>query len=215
MNIVIFGATGGTGRHIIEQALDQGHKVTAFDRNPAALTLEHPNLSFIKGDVFNQAEVDAAVAGQDGRMAVICVLGVRPTTQAPVCSTGTENILAAMPKAGLKRFICQTAFVVAALDGERKEVSWVLPLMLTLFPKTKAMFADKVRQEQIVRQSDLDWIIIRPARLIDGPQKGTYKVGNHLSIDMNAKITRADVADFILKQVSDNSYVHQVPRISY
>ena len=148
-------------------------------------------------------------------MAVICVLGVRPTTQAPVCSTGTENIIAAMQKAGLKRFICQTAFVVAALDGERKEVSWVLPLMLTLFPKTKAMFADKVRQEQIVRQSDLDWIIIRPARLIDGPQKGTYKVGNHLSIDMNAKITRADVADFILKQVSDNSYVHQVPRISY
>src|SRR5450759_4592540 len=100
MNIVIFGATGGTGRHIIEQALDQGHKVTAFDRNPAALTLEHPNLSFIEGDVFNQAEVDAAVAGQDGRMAVICVLGVRPTTQAPVCSTGTENIIAAMQKAG-------------------------------------------------------------------------------------------------------------------
>lgn len=212
MNIVIFGATGGTGRHLIEQALAQGHKVAAFDRNPAALTLEHPDLSIIKGDVFNQDEVDAAVAGQD---AVICVLGVRPTTQAPVCSTGTENIITAMQKVGSKRFICQTAFVVAALDGERKEVSWVLPLMLSLFPKTKAMFADKVRQEQIVRQSDLDWVIIRPARLIDGPQRGKYKVGNHLSIDMNAKITRADVADFILKQVSDNSYVHQVPRISY
>ena len=66
-----------------------------------------------------------------------------------------------------------------------------------------------------MRQSDLDWIIIRPARLIDGPQKGKYKVGNHLSIDMNAKITRADVADFILKQVSDNSYLHKVPRLSY
>lgn len=212
MKVVIFGATGGTGRQLIEQALAQGHIVTAFDRSTAALTIRHPDLTFVQGDVFNQEQVDAAVAGQD---TVICVLGVRPTVQIPVCSTGTEHIIAAMNKAGVKRFICQSAFVVAALDGERKEVPWVLPVMLSFSPKTKTMFADKVRQEQIVRQSDLDWIIVRPARLTDGPKTGAYKSGVPMSIGINAKITRADVADFILKQVSDDSYLHKVPRLSY
>lgn len=212
MKVVIFGATGGTGRQLIEQALAQGHIVTAFDRSPAALTIQHPDLTFVQGDVFNQEQVDAVVAGQD---TVICVLGVRPTVQIPVCSTGTEHIIAAMNKAGVKRFICQSAFVVAALDGERKEVPWVLPVMLSFSPKTKTMFADKVRQEQIVRQSDLDWIIVRPARLTDGPKTGAYKSGVPMSIGINAKITRADVADFILKQVSDDSYLHKVPRLSY
>lgn len=212
MKVVIFGATGGTGRQLIEQALAQGHKVTAFDRNVAGLTIEDPNLTLVQGDVFNQEQVDAVVAGQD---AVICVLGVRPTVQIPVCSTGTEHIIAAMKKAGVKRFICQSAFVVAALDGERKEVPWVLPVMLSFSPKTKTMFSDKVRQEQIVRQSDLDWIIVRPARLTDGPKTGAYKSGAPMSIGINAKITRADVADFILKQVSDDSYLHKVPRLSY
>jgi putative NADH-flavin reductase len=186
--------------------------VTAFDRNPTALTIEHPNLTFVQGDVFNQEQVDAAVAGQD---AVICVLGVKPTVRTPVCSTGTEHIVAAMQKAGVKRFICQSAFVVAALDGEGREVPWVLPVMLSFSPKTKTMFADKVRQEQIVRQSDLDWIIVRPARLTDGPKTGAYKTGAPMSIGINSKITRADVADFILKQVSDDSYLHKVPRLSY
>lgn len=212
MKVVIFGATGGTGRQLIEQALAQGHIVTAFDRSPAALTIQHPDLTFVQGDVFNQEQVDAVVAGQD---TVICVLGVRPTVQIPVCSTGTEHIIAAMNKAGVKRFICQSAFVVAALDGERKEVPWILPVMLSFSPKTKTMFADKVRQEQIVRQSDLDWIIVRPARLTDGPKTGAYKSGVPMSIGINAKITRADVADFILKQVSDDSYLHKVPRLSY
>jgi len=200
LKIVIFGATGGTGRLLVEQALAQGHIVTAFDRSAAGFTIEHPNLTLVQGDVFNQEQVDAAVAGQD---------------VAPVCSTGTEHIVAAMQKAGVKRFICQSAFVVAALDGERREVPWVLPVALSFSPKTKTMFADKVRQEQIVQQSELDWIIVRPARLTDGPKTGAYKSGAPMSIGLNSKINRADVADFILKQVSDNSYLHKVPRLSY
>jgi len=120
-----------------------------------------------------------------------------------------------MQKAGVKRFICQSAFVVAALDGERREVPWILPIALSFSPKTKTMFADKVRQEQIVQQSELDWIIVRPARLTDGPKTGAYKSGAPMSIGLNSKINRADVADFILKQVSDNSYLHKVPRLSY
>ncbi|HJT55338.1 MAG TPA: SDR family oxidoreductase [Ktedonobacteraceae bacterium] len=212
MKIVIFGAAGGTGRDVVEQALAAGHEVTAFDRNPAALTIQHPKLKLLKGDIFDTASVEEAVAGQD---AVICVLGVKPTTTIPVCSVGTEHIIAAMQKAGVKRFICQSAFAVAALDGEWREVPWVLPVILQFTPKVKAMFADKIVQEKATRQSDLDWIIVRPAQLTDGPKTEQYKAGTSLKIGLNSKISRADVADFLLKQVSDDTYLHQVPRLAY
>jgi putative NADH-flavin reductase len=211
MKLAIFGATGATGRILVEQALKQGHEVTGFDRHLPALAIENPKLKMVQGDVFKLDEVEKAIEGQD---AVICVLGVPPTVTAPVCSTGTEHIVEAMQKHGVKRFICQSAFAVAALDGEWKEVPWMVPLLL-LSPKVKAMFADKVRQEHIIQQSDLDWIIVRPARLTDGPATGTYTTGAPLHIGMGAKIARTDVADFLLKQVSDNSYVHQVPRLRY
>lgn len=211
MNIVIFGATGGTGRSAVEQALAEGHKVLAFDRNPAALAIEHPNLSVVGGDVFNVEQVENAVRGQD---AVICVLGVRPETQKPVCSVGTENIVAAMKKFGVKRLICQTAFAVAAVDGEWIEVPW-LSAILPFFPKTRAMFEDKVRQEASVRQSDLDWIIVRPAQLTNTAKTGMYKVGVPLPMSPAAKISREDVADFLLKQVNDDTYLHQVPRLKH
>ena len=126
----------------------------------------------------------------------------------------TEHIIAAMQKRGVKRFICQSSFVVAALDGEWREVPY-LPIILPFFPKQKAMFADKVLQEQEIRQSDLDWIIVRPARLTDGPRTGDYKVGAPLPMGPRAKISCADIADFLLKQVSADTYVHQVPRLRY
>lgn len=211
MKIVIFGAAGGTGRILAERALAKGHQVTAFDRYPAALNIQHPKLTLVQGDVFNPSQVEEAIAGQD---VVISVLGVRPGVTTPVCSKGTENIIAAMQKLGVKRFICQSGFHVAALDGEWREVPWLVPI-LPLFPKVNAMFADKVIQEQEIRQSDLDWTIVRPARLTDGPRTGNYKVGAPLSISPIAKISRADVADFLLRQVSDDTYLHEVPRLKY
>src|SRR5215471_3358472 len=143
MKIVIFGAAGATGRILVERALAQGHEVTAFDRNMAALTKEHPKLSLIQGDIFNPFQVEEAIDGQD---VVISVLGVKPGVTTPVCSEGTKNIIAAMQKRGVKRFICQSAFVVAALDGEWREIPWMVPI-LPFFPKVKAMFEDKVIQE--------------------------------------------------------------------
>ncbi len=210
MKIVIFGAAGGTGRDVVEQALAKGYEVTAFDRNPAALTIQHPKLKLLQGDIFDTASVEEAVVGQD---AVICVLGVRPTITIPVCSVGTEHIIAAMQKVGVKRFICQSAFTVAALDGEWREVPWILPVLLKFTPKVKAMFADKIIQEKATKQSGLDWIIVRPAQLTDGRGTGKYTAGTSLKIGLNEKISRADVADFLLKQVSDDTYLHQVPRL--
>ena len=212
MKIVIFGAAGGTGRDVVEQALAKGHEVTAFDRHPEALTIEHPKLKIFQGDIFNEAQVEDAIKEQD---AVICVLGVKPTTTIPVCSVGTQHIIAAMQKTGVKRFICQSAFTVAALDGEWREVPWVLPVILKFTPKVKAMFADKIVQEKATRQSGLDWIIVRPAQLTDSPGTGNYKVGTSLKMGLNSKISRADVADFLLKQLYEDTYLHQVPRLKY
>ena len=211
MKIVIFGAAGATGRIVVERALAQGHEVTAFDRLTAPLTIQHPKLTLIQGDIFNLSQVEVAIAGQD---AVISVLGVRPGVTSPVCSEGTKNIIAAMDKLGIKRFISQSAFAVAALDGEWREVPY-LPFILPFFPKVKAMFADKVVQEQEILHSDLDWIIVRPAKLTDGPGRGEYKVHDPLLMGPGAKISRADVADFLLKQVNDDTYMHKVPRLKY
>src|SRR5258708_10611372 len=128
MKIVIFGAAGSTGRVLVEQALEKGYEVTGFDRHTQALmTIQNPKLSIVQGDIFNADQVEAAIAGQD---AVLCVLGVRPGVTIPVCSKGTENMLAAMQKVGVKRFICQSAFVVAALDAARRDASWLLPFSL-------------------------------------------------------------------------------------
>jgi len=115
MKVVIFGGAGGTGRVVVEQALEKGYEVTAFDRHPQALTIQHPKLSIVQGDIFDPAQVEAAIVGQD---VVICVLGVKPGVTIPVCSKGTENIVAAMQKVGVKRFICQSAYIAAALDGD-------------------------------------------------------------------------------------------------
>ena len=106
MKIVVFGAAGATGRIVVQRALEQGHEVTAFDRQTAPLTIQHPKLTLVQGDIINPTQVEAAKAGQD---AVISVLGVRPGVTTPVCSEGTKNIIAAMQKSGVKRFIAQSA----------------------------------------------------------------------------------------------------------
>src|SRR5260370_41192933 len=173
MKLVILGAAGGTGRILVEQALEKGHEVTAFDRHTGALTIQHPKLSLVQGDVFDPAQVEAAIVGQD---VVISVLGVKPGTTAPVCSTGTKNIITAMQKVGVKRFICQSTSAAASLVGERRDTPWVWPLLLLFSPKVKAMFADQVRQERFVRQSDLDRTSGRPTRLMNEPAKGTSSV---------------------------------------
>jgi nucleoside-diphosphate-sugar epimerase len=211
MNIIIFGAAGGTGRVLTEQALAEGYTVTGFDRNPNALKLQHPNLKMIKGDIFDPVVVEEAIVGHD---VAFCVLGVRPGVTTPVCSVGTKNIIQGMQKQGVKRLMVQSSFAVAALDGEWREVPWLVPL-LSLSRKERAMFMDHVRQEEFVRQSNLDWIIVRPSRLTDTARTGIYRVGEHLYISPRAHIARTDVADFMLKQVYHDTYIHKTPRLEY
>ncbi|NEO34469.1 MAG: NAD(P)H-binding protein [Symploca sp. SIO3C6] len=105
MNLLIFGSTGGTGRQLVEQALEQGHRVTAFARNPAKLDIKHTNLKVVEGDVMDFTSVDKALQGQD---VVVCVLGAGKKITGTIRSEGTRQIIHAMEKAGIRRFICQS-----------------------------------------------------------------------------------------------------------
>ena len=209
MKLVIFGATGTVGRQIVQQALAQGYTVTAFGRNPAKLNLQHSQLSFAQGDVMDSEAVESAISGQD---AVICVLGSGKKLTGTIRSGGTQQIIQAMEKVGVRRLICQSTLGAGDSWGNL-DFYWKYIMFGFILRK---VFADHERQEALVRNSNLDWTIVRPGAFIDGPRTGKYRhsfPGTDRNITL--KISRADVADFILKQLSDQSSLYQTPSLSY
>ncbi|MGF1461341.1 MAG: NAD(P)-dependent oxidoreductase [Leptolyngbyaceae cyanobacterium] len=209
MKLVIFGATGTVGRQVVQQALEQGHTVTAFARNLTKLDIQHPHLSFIPGDVMDASAVEQAVRGQD---AVVCVLGSGKKVTGTVRSEGTQRIIQAMEKVGVRRLICQST-LGAGDSWSNLDFYWKYIMFGFIL---RQVFADHERQEALVRNSSLDWTIVRPSAFIDGPRTGHYR-HSFPSTDRNItlQISRADVADFILKQLSDQSSLHQTPSLSY
>ncbi len=209
MKLLIFGATGGTGRELIKQALEQGHSVTAFARNPAALAVKHPNLIVVKGDVLNYGSVEAAVKGQE---AVLSALGVKVREKRPILSDGTRNIITAMETFGVKRFVCESSLGIGDSRGQLGFLytNVLIPLLL------KDAFRDKEVQEKYIRESNLDWVIVRPGALANAERTGKYRSGfSGADKSIKAKISRADVADFMLKQITDDTYLRKTPGVSY
>ena len=199
MRITVFGATGGTGNQVVQQALEAGHEVTAFVRDASRLTIQNEHLSIVTGDAFDADRVAQAVHGQD---AVVCALGsgndLKKTT---VRTTGTENIINGMQTHDVKRLMVVTAMGV----GE----SWDdLSLMNKFFFAVllRSTRADHESQETVVKESGLDWTIIRPSGLTDQPQTGEYDVGERISAN-TSQISRADVAALILKELEENIWV--------
>jgi putative NADH-flavin reductase len=209
MKLVAFGATGGTGRAIVAQGLEQGHVVTAFVRNPAAVTTKHERLKLVQGNVLDYPSVQAAVQGQD---AVLSALGVRKLRKNSILSDGTKNILRAMGQHGVRRFVCESSLGVGDSLGQ---LGWVFNLfILPLFLRN--IFSDKEVQEQSIRQSGLDWIIVRPAVLTNGPRTRVYRSGfGSTDRTIRGKVSRADVADFMLRQLTDDTYLRKTPGLSY
>ena len=210
MNLLIIGATGGTGRELVKQALEQGHKVTAFVRNPEKFQLQHSNLTIAKGNVLEADSVESAVMGKD---AVLSALGhKRWFIKTTILSEGTKNIISAMQKYGVKRFICETSLGISDTWGR-------LGLYYTLFVIpviTYFYFKDKERQERFIKESTLDWTIVRPGQLTNGRKRGVYRHGNDIgSWIFTVHISRADVADFMLSQLVGSEYLRKTPAISY
>jgi putative NADH-flavin reductase len=209
MNLLVFGATGGTGRQLVAQALNQGHAVTAFVRDPAKLPLQHPNLRLVRGDVLDPAAVARAVPGHD---AVLSTLGAPAGRKDAVRSVGTGHILQAMRPAGVRRFICLTTL---GMGDSRPALPWLYKYLLVPLLLRYA-FADSERQEECIRQSGLDWTIARPGTLTDGPRTGQYQHGfAPTARGLRMRIARADVADFMLRQLSEPTYLRRAASLSY
>jgi putative NADH-flavin reductase len=192
---------------MVKQALEQGHTVTAFARDPAKLGMEHPNRRVVQGDAMDPAAVGKAMPGQD---AVGCALGAG--AKGTIRSEGTRNIIRAMEQAGVRRLVCQSSLGVGDSRGNLNFFWKHIMFGLLL----RQAYADHVRQESAVMRSRLDWTIVRPGAFTDGPRTGAYRhgfAGNDHAI--THKISRADVADFVLKQLTDRTYLRKTPALSY
>lgn len=209
MKLIIFGSTGGTGRQVVTQALEQGHDVTAFARSPEKLDQKHEKLKVVQGNIFDFPSVERAIQGQD---AVLCTLGMSMKDKTMLRANGTKNIIRAMEKTGVKRFICQSS---AGVGDSSDTLPFLMKYLIVPFMLRRA-FADHEIQENYIKESQLDWIIVRPAALTDGEHTGSYQHGYTAdNKTVTNKISRADTADFMLKQLADNSYLHKMPCISY
>jgi len=212
MKLIIFGATGGTGKQLTEQALEQGHIVTAFVRDPSRLGIMHSNLNIVKGDVMDQASIIPAMQGQE---AVLCAIGSPANKIGAIRSTGTKNIIQAMKATGVRRLVCQTSLGYGDSKKTLDQTPFIFKYIIVPFILKKG-FADHALQEEYIKQSQLDWVIARPANLTDGALTHSYKKGFPATEkQLKMKISRADVADFMLRQISEDTYLRKTTGLSY
>lgn len=210
MKILIIGGTGKTGRELIKQGLEQGYSITALVRNPKRIKNNHPNLTIKKGNVLKPESFGDTFQGQD---AVLSALGhKRFIIKTTILSQGTKNIIAEMQRQKIKRFICITSLGI-------NDSRFKLGLYYTLFTIPFILFfyfLDKSKQEKIIKQSDLNWTIVRPAQLTNGKKRTQYKhgekTGNYILTKM---ISRADVAHFMINQINDKTYLYKTPGLTY
>ncbi|MEP6811321.1 MAG: SDR family oxidoreductase, partial [Chthoniobacterales bacterium] len=209
LSLLVVGATGGTGIEIVQQALAQGHKVTAFVRDPTRLPLTHENLQIARGDVMDQASVNAAMRGQD---AVLCALGhKRFSYPTHILSEGTRHLLHAMKIYEVPRLVLESSLGVSDAAGRLGIFGTLIavPLLLPFY------FWDRRRQERLVMHSEPDWVVVRPSVLTNGKARGEYQHGNVGSYFLPTRVSRADVAAFMLKQLTDDTYLGAAPGICY
>lgn len=203
LNVLVFGATGATGRLVVESALAAGHSVTAFVRESRRMPLSHSFLRIVEGDAMQPASVASAVQGAD---AVVCALGTMPEGKddlarrqpgVPVCSVGTKNILAALPPTGGRLIVESSACVGDSYGTGILGAGFIIKLAL------KQVMADKEEQEAAVKASRSDWTILRPVKLTNRPARGSLKSGIDLRWNIASTATRADVANYMVQILAD------------
>lgn len=206
--VLIIGASKGIGLAAAELALDAGHRVRALARSAESIDLEHPNLTRISADALDQAAIAKALDGAD---AVIQTLGVTPGPEmvlkpTRLFSSATRVLLDAMHDAGVKRLITVTGF---GAGDSRNRGGLLYSTARHLF--LGRVYDDKDEQELLIQQSDLDWVIARPVILFDGARTGSYHVLVEPRSWRMGFISRADVADFLIRQIGDDTYLGKAP----
>ncbi|MCC5906827.1 MAG: SDR family oxidoreductase [Balneolaceae bacterium] len=207
MKLIIFGATGTIGKLLVKQALEKEYQVSAYVRTPEKVNMKHANLTIIQGNVLDPVAVEKAIAGHDS---VFCALGAG--SEGTVRTEGTRNIIRAMEKTGVQRLICLST-LGAGKSRNNLNFFWKYIMFGLLLRKA---YNDHLQQEDLVKHSPLQWTIVRPSAFTNGEITGVYKHG--FSFDeknLSLKISRMDVADFMLKQLTDDTYIHDNPGLSY
>ena len=203
MHLAVFGGTGNAGRHLIEQALRKGHEVTALARDPRKLPA-HPHLHAVAGDVRDEQPVREVVAGAH---AVLSMLGEHGRTTT-VCTDGIRSILHAMHSLGVRRLLALSAHGVAESRHSNLYVRLGWKLM-------RGVMQDKERMESLIRASNTDWTVVRPARITNGPHTGDYHSGTVLRLGSMAKISFADLASFMLSLVKRTNAQKQAISVAF
>lgn len=207
MKLLILGATGPTGRNLLGQGLDAGHEITALVRNANRLTITHPRLTTIVGDATDASALDKAVGGKD---AVLSALGAGNSLKSDIASRAVAALVSALKAQGVRRIVYLSAFGVGTSFLHASPIQ-----KLAYKTLLRGIFADKAKADAMLRQSGLDWTLVYPTLLTNGPRTGSYRVGEHLAMKGMARISRADVADFMLAQLSTNEWVNRTAVISY
>lgn len=208
MKLAVFGGTGKTGKHLVRQALAAGHEVRALVRTPSKMELTSERLTLVQGDVQDAAAVDETVAGTD---AVLSVLGPTQNTPDYQVGKGTTNIINAMRRHGVRRLIISAGAGVTSEGDEPKLFNHLIFSALKL--AVKHVLEDMSRAVKQVRNSDLDWTVVRVPMLTDDPAKGNVRVGM-VGKGTGPRISREDLARFMLEQVNDTTHIRKSPVIS-
>ncbi len=209
MRVVIFGAGGKTGSHLVEQALERGYEVMAFSYHIVDAFPDSDRLEVFEGDAMDENAVKLATTGAD---AIISALGHGTDTPANMQAKSMRNIISACRSHGIKRLISLTGSGVR--DPGDKPGFLDKTLNLAIFILLRRIIQDGVEHARLIQESDLDWVIVRATRLTNGPKTGDYSVGL-VRKGVRYRVSRADVADFMLNQLEDDTYLRQMPYISH
>ncbi len=204
LRLAIFGATGGTGLEVTRQALERGHSVRVLVRNPNRMPLVNQNMRIVMGNVLDAESVRKTLLGAD---AVINCLGQNSIFRnTGVVSQGTRQILAVMKEMGLRRIVITSSFGVG--ESRVQASLWQRVVFSTLL---RAPYADKEIMEPEVRASGLDWTLLRPVGLTNGPLTGRVRI--HTGATRRFQVSRADVAQQLLRAVEEKLWVGEAPTV--
>ena len=209
MNILIFGASGHTGQELVRQALVKGHNVTAFVRTPGKLAMTHEKLKVVAGNVKDYSAVENAIKNQD---AVLSTLGVSKQLKSdPLVIEGIKNIITGMKQMNVGRLIYMSFLAVG--DG-RKDAGFMIKYVISRIVHNE--IADHEEKERLINSSSLEFTIVRPPKLTNGLRKGLYRSGEAIKAkSILPTMSRADVAEFMLKQLTDKTFLRKTVRIMY
>jgi putative NADH-flavin reductase len=210
LNILIIGAYGGIGKNAVEIALEKGHYVTALVRNPAKLMLIHPNLKIVKGDIMHPETFENYLKNQD---AIISAIGSKMNEPTTLYSEGNHNLLKAMKKMNIAR-----AFFISAAAIEISPVQSFMVRLATKYIVQKLFgwgYADQRVMEKLVKESNINWTIMRPPRLTNKPATGTYRIAINSFLKKCLSISRADVAGFMINNIANEKTYKAIIEISY